>query len=894
MSAGLEPLTPLSAETGFTVSTAGQPLSWTFSRSSVSNQRGLLIRERLISLLDEAVTNPLTILCAPPGSGKTSLLHTWIERARNDRRIAFVSAQSDGGEQAFWITLLAALQDKYQIPTPSLDVSLIVDRVREALNENQTPTTIVIDDAHELERDSLDRLTLLLRGVGPHVSTIMATRRDLSVGAHRLRVAGVLGEIRANKLAFTEGETRELLSSLDISLSDTAVRTLQLRTEGWAAGLRLAALSLTAESNPEKFVAEFSGSHRVVADYLMAEMLERQPARVQQLLLATSILERVNGELADVLLDETDSDRLLLELEELNAFVVSVDRERRWFRYHNLFREMLRLELRRKSPFSITELHRRAARWFEEQRQFVDAIRHRQAAGDFELAAQLLADNLFDTLLSGREATIRSLLDAFPRSERSLDSELAVVNAAFLLQHGRFAEATTELDVAEQHASTLPRARQSAFRLCIATLKLWLARRQGQLANVVDQVEYLASPEAQHLTSGPTSNVMLRTVALMNLGIVEMWSGRIPDAQKHLREGATLAKTIDQPFLEINCLSYLGFALKFTSYSASRRHAEQTIALAERYGLADQTILIPALTALGGVLVCTGDFNNGEQWLQRAEDIITPDANPGLQLPLHVAKGMLHAGLGQLQAALEEFQSGERMQSLMIGDHVLATQATAFAIATRARLGLLDEARTALAPLPSELVRLVSFRNAGAQIELAANEPRTALDMLSEVLDGPAGAIHDFVLVESQLLAAQAYSLLGNARGTREAIEKALAIAQPERIILPFVMAKVRDPLEKHTRHTAHSAFLLEIVDVISGSSTQSAASSSALSALSPSELRVLRFLPTHLSRQDIARELRVSVNTVNTHLRNIYSKLGAGNRGEAVERAHHMRLLEH
>src|ERR1700686_507237 len=340
---------------------------------------GLLDRERLLNALDEAVTRRVTVISAPAGSGKTSLLRTWIERPLGTYRVVFIATRSEEDEQGFWLALIAGLQHARGTPTPGFSGAAMVNRVLSELSEDSTPTILVIDDAHELGQDALGNVATLLRGLPLHVHAVVATRRDLRLGTHQLRVAGELAEIRAEKLNFTESETRELLASSGIALSDDAVQTLQLRTEGWAAGLRLAVLSLAVDSDPETFVAQFSGSNRVVADYLIAEMLERQPVHVQRLLLTTSILDRVNGELADLLSETTGSDRILLGLEEANAFVVSVDSERTWFRYHHLFRELLRLELRRTTPSSIAELHRRAAGWFAEHGQGIDAIRHTQA-----------------------------------------------------------------------------------------------------------------------------------------------------------------------------------------------------------------------------------------------------------------------------------------------------------------------------------------------------------------------------------------------------------------------------------------------------------------------------------------------------------------------------------
>ena len=225
---------------------------------------------------------------------------------------------------------------------------------------------------------------------------------------------------------------------------------LHQRTEGWAAGLRLAALSLAGHPDPERFVADFSGTNRAVAEYLIAEMLDRQPGDVEDLLLRTCLLDRVNGELADLLTGRSGSDRILLQLEDANAFVLSLDPERTWFRYHRLFGDLLRLELRRTLPDQVPALHRRAAGWFSEHGQVVDAIRHTQAAGDWSAAARLLADHSFRLMLDGYAQTMDVLTRAFPAGEDH--PELALVRAGTDLVRGRLDEAAAHLAVAETYA----------------------------------------------------------------------------------------------------------------------------------------------------------------------------------------------------------------------------------------------------------------------------------------------------------------------------------------------------------------------------------------------------------------------------------------------------------
>ena len=301
--------------------------------------------------------------------------------------------------QLFWLALLGAARAatggaEPPPAAPGFNGQAMVDKVLSELAASGGPFVLIIDDLHELSSaEAAGQLTELLTSLPPCVHAVIASRRDPPLRLHQLRLAGELAEIRAAQLRFTQDETRELLAAAGLALPGPVVAMLHQRTEGWAAGLRLAVLSLDGNPHPERFVAEFSGSNRTVAEYLMAEMLDRQPPEVQRLLLRTSLLDRVNGELADLLTGATGSDRTLLDLEDANAFVVSLDPGRTWFRYHRMFSGLLRLELRRTLPGDIPELHRLAARWFGEHAETVEAIRHLQAAGDWPEATQLLADH---------------------------------------------------------------------------------------------------------------------------------------------------------------------------------------------------------------------------------------------------------------------------------------------------------------------------------------------------------------------------------------------------------------------------------------------------------------------------------------------------------------------
>ncbi|MGX7679375.1 LuxR C-terminal-related transcriptional regulator [Jatrophihabitans sp. DSM 45814] len=864
----------------------------------------LIDRDHLLTALDPATAVKVTIISAPAGSGKTSLLRIWARRVGQARALAAVQLQRDEQDsQLFWLELLNAIRRASKtggstepaVATPAFNEGAIVDRVLGEVAEYPGLLTLVIDDLHELDSsETLAQLTRLLTSLPPHVNALLATRRDLRLHLQRLRLAGDLAELRAADLRFTEAETREFLEASGIRLSEAGTALLHKRTEGWAAGLRLAAIALTGHPDPEGFVAEFSGSNRTVAEYLIAEMLECQPREVQEVLLRTAVLDRVNGELADLLSNRAGSERILLELEDANAFVSSLDTERTWFRYHHLFADLLRLELRRRHPEALPALHRRAAEWFAQHGQFVDAIRHMQAAGDWPVAARLLADHSLSLTLDGQERTIQALLDAFPSGARAENPELAVVRAGSALARGRLDEADAHLAVAETHAATMQSVRRRRLGVAIASLKLSVARRRGDLAGVIEQVAFLASPILGTTDPDVALSNDLRAVTLMNLGAVEGWTG-LEEAERHLQQGASLARQIGRPYIEVNCLAHLGFASMTRSLATVRRCCREAVELAERYGWGAETFIAPTHVTLAYAMIWMGEFDEGERWLKRATETLRGDAAPAIGLAMHLVTGMLHAGRGLNEEALEQFASAGRLQSELIGTHRVASQVTGWLAATQARLGMVEAARASLEATTVERSDWGEIHNACAVIYLAENRPREALGALHGVLTRAAPLIHDFTVVEAHLLAARANLELGEHRAANDATESALSLAEADRLVLPFAMTASGDLLEAVPRHeTRHAALLIDILDVLHGERliTRDLPPSPPTEALSPSELRVLRYLPTNLSRPQIAGELSVSVNTVNTHVSSIYSKLQARDRASAVQRARELRLL--
>ncbi|TCO19667.1 LuxR family maltose regulon positive regulatory protein [Kribbella steppae] len=844
--------------------------------------QGLIDRHDLIAALDRAATKQVTIVSAPAGSGKTSLLRSWSEHTGS--RTAYLSIRPDQYDaQLFWLALLAAVRaatGSAEPPPrpPGFDGPAAI---RSELAAADDEFILIIDDLHELNSaEAIPQLTTLLTTLPAGVHAVVATRGESRLRLQRLRLAGELSEIRGAQLPFTEDETRELLATAGVTISDRAVAVLQERTEGWAAGLRLAILSLAGHPDPERFVAEFSGTDRTVAEYLLAEMLDHQPPEVQRLLLRTSVLDRVNGELADLLTGTTGSERILLALEDANAFVVSLDHERTWFRYHHLFRDLLRLELRRTDD--VHELHRVAARWFADHADVAESTRHLQASGDWTAAAQMLTDHALSLTLDGQAATVAALLHSFPHGVRGL----ALAHAVAELNRGRPDEAVAHLEVARADLADAPVDHRHRLRTTIAALDLLAARLRGHFDGIIERVEALPSTTSMSSADVVLSNDAHAT-ALLNLGVTAAWSLRLSDSEKYLLQGAEVAREIGRPYLEVACLAHLGFTATRDASARARRYCEDAIEQATRYGWAAEPVIAPAYITLAGVLSWTGDFDQAEEWLARARNAVPSGGEPGTQLLLHLAAATLSAGRGRHEDTLAELVAAGQVR--MAGRHALIGRVLGWTIETQVRLGQLAEARAAVAAVDDHLASTGELRNAVAVLHLAEQQPAEARAELRSVLDGTAPRNPVLTLIEANLLDALAARALGDDESARASAERALHLAEPDRILLPFVMTGAAPLLAGLPTHgTTHAALVTDILDA---TSTHSAAPAPA-EALSKSELRVLRYLPTNLTRPEIAGKLSVSLNTVNTHIRHIYIKLGATDRSAAVQRARELRLL--
>jgi LuxR family transcriptional regulator, maltose regulon positive regulatory protein len=889
---------------------------------------GVVSRPALFGLLDGA--GRVTEVSAPAGSGKTFLLRSWIGEAGLAARVAWVPIQGEERDpQRFWLFVLRALREteagaKLVRPltaAPGLDGGAVVERLLEDLASLDERLWLVIDDLQELRSaEALRQLELLLMRAPAQLRFVLATRRDLQLRLHRLRLEGQLTEIRAADLRFSLDEGRALLGAAGVELSDSVLARLYDRTEGWAAGLRMAALSLAGHQEPERFAAEFSGSERTVAEYLLAEVLERQPEPVRRMLLRTSVLERVNGELADVLAAGTGGERVLQRLEQAGAFVASLDAGRSWFRYHQLFADLLQLELRGSAPGELPGLHAVAAAWFADHGYPVEAVRHAQAAEDWGLAARVLSDHWYTLVLSGQRATAHELLTRFPADKVVADAELAALTAWGELVQGSLEGAGRYLALASGGSAAVPADRRGRMDMMLAGLRMRLARQRGDLLAVAEDAQRLLGPAE---TADPARIGLdgdLRALALIELGIAEVWTAHLEEADRHLEDGIALAQQIGRPFLEVTGLAHWAQLVSWRSFPLGAQRSEQAIELARRHGWADEPIAGVAYVTLGMAMVAQGRLQEGERALENAERTLRTEVEPAVGMRLRYSRGLLEFISGRHDTALSAFRAADRLAKVLVTEHTLARRLRSHLFQALVREGETQGVEQALGEMDEQERDSGEMRNAIAVLRLARGDPKGATVALAPVIDGSASLADAHLwIVQAFLLEAIARDGLGDAGAARRALERALDLAEPESMLFPFLFDPAPELLERHRRHgTAHADLISQILNLLDPEGPAGLGGMASPQArgglggspprptppprqtppprlaepLSASEVRVLRYLPTKLSAPEIADQLYLSVNTVKTHMRHLYDKLGAHRRHEAVEQARALGLL--
>jgi LuxR family transcriptional regulator, maltose regulon positive regulatory protein len=859
---------------------------------------GVVSRPRLFGRLGAQAR--VVVVAAPPGSGKTVLLRSWISWAGVAGCAAWVPAgRGERDPQRFWLSVLAALRQtgpgaalvRELTAAPDLDGWVITERLLKDLAPLDDPLWLVVDDVHELGPEALGQLELLIMRAPPALRFVLAARHDVRLGLHRLRLEGELAEIREPDLRFTTAEAEELFAAAGVDLPDPAL--LVERTEGWAAGLRLAALWLAGHEDPGRLAAGFSGTERTVAEYLLAEVLDRQTEQVRRLLLRTSILERVNGELAGLLTGDGGGERVLQDLEAANAFVVALDPARSWFRYHPLFADLLQLELRRTEPDQVAGLHRAAASWLAGRGYPVEAVRHAQAARDWDLAGWVLAGHWPALYLDGRAAVIHELLAGFPAEQLVADAELAAVAAGDELARGSLEAAERYLGLAER--ASAPDGQAGQAQLLLGMVRLLLARQRGDPQAVAEQARRLQALAEAPETAQAGLGQELRALALISLGSIEYWVARFEEAERHLEHGVALARRIGRPYLEFTGLAYQAAIAFFPSFALAVERGRQAAELAERHGWTGEPAAGLASAIVARVLIWRGRLEEAEPWIQRAERILRAEAEPAAGLLIRAQRGVLELARGRDADALAAFQAADQLAARLAEPNPIVHRNRSYLVQTLVRLGEIERAEQALAGLADQDRDSGQMRIGLAALRLAQEKPHAAAAALAPVLDGSAPVPGLAGRVQAFLLEAIARDALGDEGAAASALERALDVAEPDGVLTMFLLHPMPGLLQRQARQrTAHAALIADILSLLAGrrSAPPPAGPQPPLEPLSDSEIRVLRYLPTNLTGPEIAGELYVSHNTVRTHIRHVYAKLGTHTRAEAVARARVLGLL--
>ena len=843
----------------------------------------------------------LTVVTGPAGAGKTMALALWA--AAEPGTVAWVGVDEfDNRPGVFWSYVVAALRRSGVALPAALPAARRPDAghafllgLASALAAQDPPVTLVLDDLHLLtDPKLLDGLGYLLRNTGAGLRLVVSARMD-PLPLHRYRLAGELTEIRASDLAFSTAEAGLLLARHGRTMSADLVACLTRRTEGWAAGLHLAAISMGTHRDPDQFVTELITEDSVLTGYLVAEGLSTQSPEARDVLLSTSILDRVSAEAASELAGNEQAARILSAVARANGFVQPTGSG--WYRYHPLFAEVLRLKLSREHPDRMAALHRRAARWYERNGQLTDAVRHAAQAGDWQLAASIVIDQL----------AIGEIIE--PRGSPSLAGEFAgmphgrpwtgpqphLVSAAVALSAGRPASSTAALDAADAILERLPADQEAASRLAAALIRLTASRRTGDLMAAASAAA-LAEVLVSRVPGGKLAqHRQIRARVLSGRGATELWSGHLDAAARVLDSGAATATASCAQDERADCLGYLALveALRGRLCRAAELAGQATAALTVGQHRSPVSHPSPAaLVALAWVHLEHNELREARDSLSQADAAlgVSPDKLIGAVAYLVAAGGGLAEGraavAGQIIARARSGWSPpawlDQKLSLVESRACAAAGDIPAALAAAERVGR-----------DTSLEAAVTLAYARA----AAGDGENARYVLAPALATHSGA-PDRVRVQAWLVDARLSYTSGDCVRGRRSLASALRLAEPEQLRLPFALERGwiepvlrRDPELAHA-HRRLLAPTLRHDQLPAPRGVPDQAPILVVEPLTEREREVLRHVSGLLSSAEVASEMNISIHTVKTHLKNSYRKLATTRRGEAVRRARQLELI--
>jgi LuxR family transcriptional regulator, maltose regulon positive regulatory protein len=837
----------------------------------------------------------VTLISAPAGSGKTSLLASWL--ATEPRPVAWLAPRPQLSEAAFWAELLASVQRvapprsalrRLAGPRSGTPAPFVVELLN-GFAELEEPLVVIVDDFHLVKgREICGAIEQLLRAAPASLRLILSTRHDPPLPLHLLRASGELTELRARDLALTLEEAQELLDGLGVDLEPHVLTLLLEQTEGWAAGIRLFTLAHRTRSRELKMVDAIELDERPASEYLLAEVLRQQPEDVCDFLLATSVAGRFTADLANDLTGRSDSAHVAEQLVADNIFIERLDTQPPWYRYHHLFAELLQAELRHTAKPRIRELHASAARWHLENRAPLDAVHHALAAGDVELLTLCLVDGWFE-LVARTDAAFRTeLLGLVPDSDLDASAPLLAVLASIELINGNTSSGSRRLARARK---LWPADADPSTQAVLTFAELLHSTNKGKFRKTARLARDLLELAEEGPFSSHASETM-RAIGLAHLGLAEVAFVELFEADAHLNEALEAARIADVPYAELAAMGGMAWIQLIRGrLRRAARIARSAVELAQTRGWDHSSYAAVSLSALALVEYEWDDLEAAEAHAQELADTARRlDDAPGRVWAAVLQASLCLAGRGtDVDLALERLRGAAALSAVESPrlDRIVTALEARLLAASSDHDGAAASVTEALANDPES----PGLHALSARLLLGSGNAESALAELT----APCDAAYPAVAIERDVLRAVALRATGNGETALAAIENALASAEPEGIRRPFLSAGrgVRELLADHLRkNVTHRWFASELLRSLDGANGTQMLPTELLEPLSAREGEVLRFLPTMMSNSDIASELFVSVNTVKTHVKSIYRKLDVTRRQDAVRRARQLHLL--
>ncbi|MGI8910536.1 MAG: LuxR C-terminal-related transcriptional regulator [Rubrobacteraceae bacterium] len=887
------------------------PLVSTKLRPSQARPK-LVARPRLAERLDQEKGRKLTLVSAPAGFGKSTLLGKWWKgRAGGERCAAWLSLdEGDNDPTRFLSYLIAAIERAVDLegfgegilaalrsPEPPRMEAVLGALVNE-ISDLPCGLDLVLDDYHAIDSEGVNRIvSFLLERLPEGAHLVISSRVDPPLPLARMRARNQMAELGAADLAFTREEAAAFLRGvmgLDLSAEDVA--TLEETTEGWIAGLQFAALSMRDRKDVSGFIESFSGSHRGVLDFLAEEVLERQPGRVREFLLETSILDALTGSLCDALTGRTDGQEMLERLERENLFVVALDEERRWYRYHPLFADFLRDRLERESPGRVGELHLNASCWNERNVGMSSAIEHAFSAGDHERAARLMERGIGQTWYRGEVATLLGWLGRLPKEAMRRRPLLMVWYAAALMLTGGPEGTETLLDEAEGAV----RPQNGDPRHVLATAAAVRSQHARRLGDAREAVEHAR----RALALLAVDNLNPRPFVTLCLAEAYAAAGDGEAAISAFAEAGALGRAAGHDYV---ALSSMASEAHLHLARGGLRRADEVLGRALGYAAERGSELLPAVgsvrVGMGELLYEWDDLEAAGRHLAEGVELAGRTGDVEILMWGHIALSAVRRARGDAAGALAAAREADRVAQSSGADNAIVDAAT-----WKARLHLMGGDLTSASSEQERAAGMGEVRRFSRELErivlarllVARNEPDEALRLLRRLGDQARTASRKIEILTLRALVLRAKGEKERAVST---LSQALALAEPEGYVRIFVdegspmaelLAAALEARQRgHLEPPVPARYLRKLIATLERDASGTATPDNGIpESLSERELEVLQHIAAGKANRRIASELFVSVGTVKTHTNNLYRKLNAHSRTQAVARARELNLI--